>query len=177
MENKKAILVYGTPQERDNFEKFSRDAATDLKIMQELSGKNNYDHETLFLDEMEEKIGELQGKKLDNFLFYFTGHADKYHIGNKEYKTNDLMESINQIEGNKTIILDACAGNYSGGDKFEALNLPENSKVMTQKKTYSNKSLAKLLYDLDLRKQPLDNINSDSLQELKLGEIYYKQNY
>lgn len=176
MENKKALLVYGEPRAEEDSEKFRKDASTDLDIMKSLSVKNGYDYEVSHMNSMEDKLKQNKGRNFDDFLFYFVGHAGKDYLGSEKYKTNDLLCTINSLEGKKKIFLDACAGNYEGGENFEALNLPENSKVLTFKESYPNKSLAKLLYGLDIMGSSFDKINQESINNLKQGDLYYSEN-
>ncbi len=175
MENRRALIVYGAPLKGEDTGKFGKGIITDLKIMKDLSIQNGYICEISFIDSMKEKLKQRQQHQQDKFLFYFVGHANKYSLGDKKYKTNELFEVLDGIKGKKNIFLDACVGDYEGGEKFKALKLPRNSKIVTLKESYPSKSLAKLLYGLNLRGHSLDKLNRESFEVLKQPSIYYKE--
>ena len=172
---KKAILIKGVPTILDNIEEFKQNSRKNVEIMSKIALSEGYNVQFAYLDNMIKVINK--SVKSDEFLFYYTGHATKDNLGTLEYKTNDVLKAMNGISGKKLIILDACAGGYPGGQNFEALNLPNNSVIISAKEVYDNKSLAKLLYDAVIfRKIPLNNVNKATFDEMKHNWVYFKRN-
>lgn len=173
---KKAILTYGNPQKNNNFFRFEKDTKRNLFLMKEIANALNYEDEQMSLDKLPSFLdGENNYSK--DILFYFTGHADKdYLVGNSNHLTNNLLSKINMYSGEKFIVLDACAGCYKGGENFEALNIPENSKIITGKEVSDRSSLAMILYDLLIfRKIPFEKINKKTFDEIKQNWVYFKK--
>lgn len=172
---KKAVLVKGGPIIIDNIEEFKVNTKRNLDLIAEIAVTEGYDLQYASLEKMIKTINESSDS--DNFLFYFTGHANKDYMGTLDYKTNDVLEAMKSIKGEKIIILDACIGNYEGGQDFEALNLPRNSTIISAKEIYDNKSLAKLLYDaVILRKNKLKDVDKNTFDEMKHNWVYFMKN-
>jgi hypothetical protein len=172
---KKAFLVYGKPKKTDNIIKFNRDTNRNLELIGAIADSQGYSFEQTHLEEINNLFTRNNSFDSD-FLFYFTGHADKDYLGDKLFLTNDILLKINKFNGKKLIILDACAGDYEGGEDFEALILPKNSKIIGAREIYDNKSLAKLLYDISIyRKIPLEEINKKTFDDIKHNWVYVKE--
>ena len=172
---KKAILVRGEPVILDEVEKFKESCKKNLYLMSEIAIAEGYSVQQTLLENVIKSIN--RSFNVDDFLFYFTGHANKDYLGTLDYKTNDILRAMDGIKGNKLIILDACAGGYPGGQNFDALTLPKKSKIISAKDVYDNKSLAKLFYDLVMyRKTPLDQITKESFDLIKQNWVYFKIN-
>ncbi len=172
---KKAILVKGEPIIIDNLDEFKANSQRNLGLMTEIAATEGYDIQYVSLDRMIKSIGTSIDS--DEFLFYFTGHANKDNLGNFDYKTNDVLKEMELIKGNKIIILDSCSGKYEGSENFEALNLPHNSTIIGAKEVYDNKSLAKLLYDaVILRKNKLEDVDKNTFDSMKHNWVYFMKN-
>lgn len=171
---KKALLVYGKPNEQEmNNEKlkgsFVNQSRKNISIMTEIALKEKYDIEIGLFDNAIKKIKSYQN--LDNFLFYFTGHANGHFIGNSFNTLDNFFNSITKIDAEKLIILDACTEEYLNKNNF-----PKNTKVISAHEVYDNKSIAKLLYDeVILRKRKLDDIGKKSFDEMKHNWVYFKE--
>lgn len=172
---KKALLVYGKPREIDDILEFHKNTKRNLLLIQEVANSNGYSVDKLSINQIFLFLTEKHDLNKD-FLFYFTGHANKDYLGDKSWLTNDILSKINEFNGKKLIILDSCSGNYAGGENFEALNLPKNSKIISAKEVYDNKSLAKLVYDaVVIRKKDLDGINKQTFEDMKHNWVYFKE--
>ncbi len=172
---KKAILVKGEPIIIDDLDEFNVNSKRNVSLMSEISIQEGYEVQYATLDKMIKAI--RRSIDAEKFIFYFTGHANKEHIGTLNYKTNSVLEAMKEIPGEKLIVLDSCSGDYRGGRDFEALNVPENSRIITAKEIYDSKSLAKLLYDaVILRKIKLDEVDKKTFEEMKHNWVYFKRN-
>lgn len=178
---KKALLVYGKPIKVDDKEKFKKNTLLNLNLISEIAKRENYEQEAVFIDDAYDKLKSYNPKS-DSFLFYFTGHANKKNLGDKKiffgkkYKTNKILDLISRIEGKKLILLDACTGNYKGGENFEILNIPSNSKIISAREIYDHISLAKILYDaIIFRGKKLENITEQTFEDMKHNWVYFKE--
>ncbi len=172
---KNAILVKGEPVIVDDVDEFKINSRRNLDIMTEIALAEGYNVQLSSLNKMIKNVRKASDS--ERFLFYFTGHANKDHIGTLEYETNSLLEAMDEIPGKKIIVLDACVGDYEGGQDFEALNLPKNSTMIGAKTIVDSKSLAKILYDaVILRKNNLEDVNKNTFDEMKHNWVYFRKN-
>jgi hypothetical protein len=172
---KRAILIEGKPIIIEDVDQFIEESKKNLGLMKEIALREGYFVQNSSLDDAGKYIDKFSDS--DKFIFYYTGHANKDHIGTLDYKTNYFLEKMKKISGDKLIILDACAGNYPGGKDFESLELPKNSKIISAKEIVSSKSLVRLLYDAVIfRNQDLDKINKETFDSMKHNWVYFKEN-
>ena len=172
---KTALLVYGKPRKKDSVFKFNMGLNKNIKLMGEVADLEGYSVKELPLEGLNYFISKENCFDND-FLFYFTGHADKDHLGSKLFFTNDLLSKMNDNSVKKFIVLDACAGSYEGGENFEALDLPRNSRIIGAKEVYDNKSLAKLLHEkIKEGKLDIEQINKETFDQIKHNWVYFKE--
>jgi hypothetical protein len=141
--------------------------------MREIANFQGYSVEQTPLESINDFL-TIQNYTNKDFLFYFTGHANRRYLGGRSFVTNDILKKISEFNGKNIIVLDCCAGDYKGGEGFEALNIPKNSRIIGAREVFDNKSLARILYDIVmLRKNNLDSINKGIFEEIKHNWIYF----
>jgi hypothetical protein len=170
---KKALLVYGKRGKYDNLRSFQRNTYRNLELMGKIANSEGYSVEQTPLEEINDFLTMTNYVNKD-FLFYFTGHANKKYLGGITFVTNDILKKINEFNGKNIIVLDCCAGDYKGGESFDALDIPKNSKIIGAREVFDNKSLAKILYDIVvLRKNSLSSVDKKMFEDIKHNWIYF----
>lgn len=167
---KKALLVYGIPNEKDDKIEFQKNCERNINLMSEIakaSGYNEIDKTSHF--GLTAKLKEYTD--VDSFLFYFTGHSSNSALGDYSNSLDGFFNSIKDINGEKIVILDSCTEEYIKLKKF-----PKKTKVFGGHKIYDNTALAKLFYDAVIYyKKNLDEIEKNTFDEMKQNWVYFNK--
>lgn len=166
---KRALLVYGERKEKDN-PSFEQDRNRDLNIIQDIIKKEGYDYRLIPISQLDLNLREYE--KTKDFFFYFNGHGNETSLGNFSTSLEDVVNSISQLNGEKTIVLDACTLDFTSN-----YTPKKNTKLIASKKVYPSRSIAISLYDAILaRKIPLKNISQKTFEEIKHYGVIVKEN-
>lgn len=166
-----AIFVKGKPLIGEDKNQFDLDIFEAYDIIKEISIKEGYSFKFTSLENIVNKRGDIYNKEGDIF-FYYIGHANGTYIGTKDFKISQVIDFLKDFKGKKYIIIDGCAVD----GEFEKHSWPENSKIISGKEIYSNKSIARLLYDsLIARKRNLNELNKSNFDEMKHNWVYFKE--
>lgn len=170
---KKALLVRGEPIILEDPEKFVRDTHDDVGIMSRIASHERYDPiQIVGIDSMESKLVEMAGP--EDFLFYFTGHANDQVLGRWDIPFHEFFRKIEEnYSGRKLLVLDCCTLNLL---ERADLHFPSNSRIYTGDKVYSSESLAKIFYgEIFAWKEKLDNIPGERFPERKYHWVKFKE--
>ncbi len=161
-----AYLVKGVPNVGEDYEKFNLDMRRDLDIMKSIAAKEGYHPKIAGLDGLKTEL-EVQ-KEDSNVIFYFWGHSNpnKSTMWNgvgQHYQIEDLSKDLSRFHGKKCVILDSCVG----GEKFDKIKWPSNSKVLTADLVSRRETIAEILYDaVLLRKKPLFEVSKQMFDSM-----------
>lgn len=154
---KKALLVYGKPNPKEDSKLFYKRCMNDIRIMREILSSQNYAFNTITFD-------ELYNASWKNFpecsVFYYTGHGICGAIGTGEIiYLEDLFDHYSTLDKRKLFIFDSCSKKYKLPNKF-------NVNLIHMKEGDHFRNLAKILFDLVLcRHMDLEEINQDTFNE------------
>ncbi|MDD5012241.1 MAG: caspase family protein [Candidatus Nanoarchaeia archaeon] len=167
---KKALLVYGNPNQKDNPQEFYKNCERDIKIMSEIAEADGYDICKIQDFDLEKKLQEYTNKDMNSFLFYFTGHACQALLGNltASFDLDPFFELIDKIKGEKIVILDSCTQKYIPSRKFS-----KNTKVFGGDEIDKESGLSKLFFDAVMcYNKKLEEIDKKTFDEMKHNWVY-----
>jgi len=157
---KKALMFVGNPNKNEDADNFYRMCSRDIGIMKGIFENSGYSVEEVKENQLLSKLSSISSK--EDFAFYYCGHGNNSKIGN--FDTNEVLSRIPKTEKNKYLFFDSCSEDYfnSNADK-----IPSKSKIVFAKEVPYSKSIAKLIWDLDIRGKSLDKITGQDFADIK----------
>jgi hypothetical protein len=165
---KKAFLMIGKPNLKDNHFNYSKAFQRDFSIMKDILTNQGYKIQEINSENMIDEVKNYS--EGGDILFYYIGHAKNGIFNGRSI--NELSDVLMSKKGKKIIVLDSCAG----GSRIETLCLPRDSKLITANEVPLNKSIAMMFWDyIYARKGNIKNINKPVFDNMKHNWIYVKE--
>jgi hypothetical protein len=166
--DKKAFLMKGKPNLKNNQVQYRKAFQRDFDIMKEIAINQGYQIQEVNSENIINEIKKYPAT--GDILFYYIGHAKNGIFDGKSI--NELSDVLMSNQGKKLIILDSCAG----GNRIETLCFPKNSKLVTANEVPLNKSIAMLLWDyIYAYKGNLENLNQKVFDNMKQNWVYFRE--
>lgn len=166
---KKALLFIGNPNKNEDANNFYRMCRRDSGIMKGLFEGLGYSVEQANESNLFSQLSSFSST--EDFAFYYCGHGNNSKIGS--FNADDVLSKISKSSNNKYLFFDSCSEDYFFKNSY---NVPSNSKIVFAKEVPYSKSIAKLIWDLNVRGRNLENLTNKDFAEIKQNWVNVLEN-